>query len=655
MLDSPRILIVDDEPRMCESIGKLLARQNYHADKTQSSFEAVDWVARNPYDIAILDVVMPEMNGYDLMEVIKKASPKTYVIMMTGNASLEAAVQALRRGAYDYLKKPFEYDQLLNTIKNALQEQRLRKQYEIVNGKLAQSEERYKYLVKNSPDIIYTLDEDGNFSFVSDAVGTLLGYSPEDLIGRPCTEIISEEDLDGRKWFFRERRTGERATNGAEIRLKVDSNGSRPKEPRAGHLTFELKSTGMYETEPGLERARFLGTYGVARDISQRKHLENQLQHLERMEALGTLAGGIAHNFNNLLMGIQGNASLVLLDEDIPEKHRQRLNNIVEYVQSGSDLTGQFLGFARGGKYEVKPLDLNGLLARSAELFGRTRKEIRIVEDLAPGLWCVEVDERQIEQVLFNLYVNSWHAMPEGGELTISSENVRLEGNDAKSVNLSPGKYVLVSIRDTGTGIDEAILPRIFEPFFTTREVGKGTGLGLASAFGIINNHGGAIEVQSVKDKGSTFTIYLPASYEEASCRQAPSLRFVKGTETILLVDDEKMIVDVGTALLKELGYKVASAASGPEALEYYERNWRTIDLVVLDMIMPDMDGGRLYRELKEINPNVKALLSSGHGLEGRASRILKSGCNGFIQKPFNLDVLSKKLREILDTPGNVV
>lgn len=649
MIDSPRVLIVDDEPRMCESISLLLSKKQFQTHETQSCFQALEIAAQEAFDIAILDIMMPEMDGYELMERIVRVSPDTYIIMMTGNASLESAIRALKQGAYDYLKKPFEYDQLLNTVNNALQEKRLRRENALINGRLARSEEKYEYLVKNSPDIIYTLDADGNFSFISNAVQQLLGYAPGELIGKPYSRIIAEEDLEDRKWHFRERRTGDRATNGAEIRLKVSGNGHEPENTNVSKPTFELKSTGIYEDLPSEKGRRFQGTHGVARDISQRKTLENQLQHLERMEALGTLAGGIAHNFNNLLMGIQGNASIVLLDKDIKEKHRNRLNNIVEYVQSGSELTKQLLGFARGGKYEVRPLDLNHLIQQSAELFARTRKEIKILKKLAPDLWPVEVDGRQIEQVLFNLYVNAWHAMPGGGELTLETDNRQVTESLSRSLRLTPGKYVCVAVRDTGTGIEESIMPRIFEPFFTTRDVGKGTGLGLASAFGIAKNHGGTIKVESEKGKGTVFHIYLPASGAEVPEASETDMDFLTGTETVLLVDDEQMILDVGTALLKELGYSVHSAVSGPEAVELYRKDWEKIDLVVLDLIMPEMDGGKVFNELKQINPKVKVLLSSGHGLEGRASEILNSGCNGFIQKPFNLDELSRKIREILD------
>ncbi|MFP3929310.1 MAG: response regulator [Desulfobacteraceae bacterium] len=647
MQGSPRVLIVDDEPRMCQSLSMLLSKNDYDIRTANSGSEAMGWMSKEAFDAAILDIMLPDMSGHQLMEYLKERFPEIYVIMITGNASLDSALQALRQGAFDYLKKPFEFAQLVNTLQNALSQKQLREENIAMNGKLAVSEERYEYLVKHSPDIIYMLDSEGNFTFISDAVEHLLGYKPEELVGRHFSSIVVEEDLESCRWFFQERRTGERAASGVELRLKAKQG--KASESWGDHLTVELKSTGMYERRGGNGACVFLGTHGVVRDISRRKRLEAQLQHVERMEALGTLAGGIAHNFNNILMGIQGNASLMLLDKDPADSDYRRLENIIEYVQSGSDLTRQLLGFARGGKYEVRPIDMNGLVERTAEMFGRTRKDIRIIRDLREDLWSVEADERQLEQVLLNLYVNAWQAMPEGGEIFLTTSHLSVIPESPLSRELSPGDYVVISIRDTGMGIDESIRSRIFEPFFTTKEVGKGTGLGLASAFGIVKKHGGTIRVESRLGQGTTFNVYLPASGAEVPTEEKTKTKeLIKGSGTVLLVDDEAMILEVGTDLLKRLGYNVVTASSGPEAVDVFRERADEVDLVILDLVMPDMDGGKVYEALREIDPEVKALLASGHGLEGRATEVLEAGCDGFLQKPFNLDELSRKIGEVM-------
>ena len=367
------------------------------------------------------------------------------------------------------------------------------------------------------------------------------------------------------------------------------------------------------------------------------------------MEAIGTLAGGIAHDFNNLLMGIQGRTSLMLMNIDSSHPNYVHFKEIEDIVKRGADLTKQLLGFARGGKYEVKPTDINNLISKSSDMFARTKKEISVYGKYQEGIWTVEVDKGQIEQVLLNLYVNAWQAMPGGGELYLRTENITLDKSYVKPFDIKPGRYVKISISDTGIGMDEATRQRIFEPFFTTKEMGRGTGLGLASAYGIIKNHEGFINVYSEQGQGTTFNIYLPASDKEIIKEKELPCELLKGTETVLFVDDEEMIREVGGALLGQLGYKVLSAGNGKEAVEVYSNNKDKIDMVVLDMIMPEMGGDKAYDKMKEINPDIKVLLSSGYSVNGDATKIMKRGCDGFIQKPFNMKQLSKSIREILD------
>jgi PAS domain S-box-containing protein len=647
-----KILIADDEPRMCESLRLLLSNQGFDIVTTTSGREAMTLISREGFDLALLDIVMPDATGHQIMDHIKNASPETIVIAVTGHASLDSALGALRRGAYDYLRKPFEYEELLQTVHNALGQKRLKTEKAMVDSRLELSEERYRYLVQNSPDIIYMLDREEKFTFVSDAVERLLGYRSQDLVGMHYTSIVFGEDREKAKWYFNERRTGTRAANGVELRLLINPESERSRNAEAPFLTVELKSTGMYDKASGDKTKRLLGTHGVARDISRRKRLEARLQQAQKMETIGTLAGGIAHNFNNLLMAIQGYASLMLLNTDPSHPHYDKLKSIEQYIQSGADLTKQLLGFARGGKYDVKPIDINDLVARTVKMFGGTKKEIAIHENYRKDLRPVDADQGQIEQVLLNLLVNAWQAMPGGGELFLETRNVDMDPDAVRPYNLSPGIYVKISVTDTGIGMDEKTQRRIFEPFFTTKEMGRGTGLGLASAYGIIKNHNGIIDVVSRKGEGSTFTIYLPAS--KAAVRKedaAAQGEILKGPETVLFVDDEDMIVEVGAEILKALGYRVLTAKGGREAVELYRVKSGEIGIVILDMIMPGMGGGETYDALRKINPHVKVLLSSGYSIKGEASDILSRGCNGFIQKPFNIKALSMKIREILDGP----
>jgi CheY-like chemotaxis protein len=282
-------------------------------------------------------------------------------------------------------------------------------------------------------------------------------------------------------------------------------------------------------------------------------------------------------------------------------------------------------------------------------MFGRTKKEITIHREYQTGIWTVEVDAAQIEQVLLNLYVNAGQAMAGAGELYLRTKNVGINKNDVKPYDIEPGKFVEISVTDTGTGMDKDMQQKIFDPFFTTKEVSKGAGLGLASAYGIIKNHGGFINVNSEIGKGSTFYIYLPASGKKLIKEEKLPLETIKGKETVLLVDDQELIIDVGQQLLKKLGYKVLTARGGQEATEVYKKNKDRIGLVLLDMVMPGMGGEETYEVLKKIDPDIKVLVSSGYSLEGKAQLLLERGCNGFIQKPFKMDKLSQKIRGILD------
>jgi len=249
-----------------------------------------------------------------------------------------------------------------------------------------------------------------------------------------------------------------------------------------------------------------------------------------------------------------------------------------------------------------------------------------------------------------NLYINAWHAMLGGGDLYVETSNVELDENYTKPFGVKPGNYVKISVTDTGVGMDEAIQQRIFDPFFTTKEIGRGTGLGLASAYGIIKNHGGIINVYSKKDKGTTFNIYLPDSKKQLAIKEKKLAdEILRSKETVLFVDDEDMILDVGRDMLRKLGYKVLLAGSGKEAVEVYRKHKDKIDLVIVDMIMPDMGGSEAYDTMKEDDPGVKVLLSSGYSIDGQVTEILERGCDGFIQKPFNVKELSGKIREILD------
>lgn len=510
-------------------------------------------------------------------------------------------------------------------------EARFKKLYETSK----QAEEVYRSLIHSSADAIVIYDLNLKATYTSPMFTDVFGWTTEEL-------------CEGKIPYIPE---SEKAVTTPVLKDIIETG-----TPRQGFETKRATKDGRL-IEVSISASRFddhdgkpAGILMISRDISEKKRLEAQLQHIERMEAIGTLAGGIAHDFNNLLMAIQGSISLMRYDLEPSHPNYKNLLIIEKQIERGSRLTSQLLGYARKGKYEVRPLNINDVLTESVETFQRTRKDISIHFDLSPKLHPVEADAHQIEQVLINLFINASDAMTDGGDLYIKTRNVYSEDMRKKTYNPKPGEYIIMEIKDTGIGMDRKTMNRIFDPFFTTKDMGRGTGLGLASVYGIVKGHGGYIDVDSEKGQGTTFSIYLPATRKKEKKIPAGKSEAVKGHGTILLVDDESLILEVGASMLKALGYTVLTADGGRKALKIFDAHKEQIDMVILDMIMPDISGSRAFDQIREINPHVAVLLSSGYSISGKASEIIDRGCNGFIQKPYTIETLSEKIKEIMES-----
>ena len=418
------------------------------------------------------------------------------------------------------------------------------------------------------------------------------------------------------------------------------SQANRRLEEIVKNRTIELTDTNKNLRQEIDERHRL---------EKKRTELETQLQRAQKLEAIGTLAGGVAHDFNNLLMGIQGNTSVVLSRLDPDDPNYQKLVTAQSYVKKSSELANQLLGFARGGAYELKATDLNQLIEKVSKMFGRTKKEIVIFTHFKEGLLSVNVDRRQIEQVLLNLFINAAQAMPKGGRLYVQTDNVQLDKKFLEAHHLEPGMYVKVSVADTGIGIDPENIERVFDPFYTTKERGRGTGLGLASAYGIVKSHGGFIDVQSEVNKGSTFSFYIPPHEGREKKTENKKENVINGSGKILLIDDEDMILEEVGEMLATLGYEVVPAKGGSEAIKLFTKAKNEFDLVILDMIMPEINGSKTFERLRSINPQARILLSSGYSMNAVIQNLVDQGANGFIQKPFDRVILSHKIEKIIN------
>ena len=500
---------------------------------------------------------------------------------------------------------------------------------------LRESEEKFRMLVEQSPLGISLIGEDGRYRYVNPRFQEMFGYTIDDV-------------TTGKEWF-------NKAYPDDIYRRKVMEAWSEyQRQPQIGRslphvyrVTCKDGSHKEINFKPlNLKNHDHLVIY---EDITERLQLEQQLQQAKRIEAIGTLAGGIAHNFNNLMMGIQGRASLMTLELGNAHPQQEHIKAIEKQIVSASNLTRQLLGLARGGKYEVKPIDINELLHSSAAIFGRTRKDIQIHSKTFPSSLVVEADKRQIEQVFLNIFVNSIQAMPDGGDIYLETFPLNLNAAFCKPYGVMPGQYAKISIEDNGVGMSKETCQQVFDPFFTTKDKYMGTGLGLASAYGIVKNHGGIITVYSDPGHGTTISIYLPISEKTAHVEEHVEDMIIRGSGNILLVDDEDIIIDVSKPMLENLGYSVIVAKGGRNAVDSVSETGENVDLVILDLIMPDMDGSMTFDAIREIHPKMPIILSSGYSLKGKATDIMRRGCNAFIQKPFNISELSQLIRKVLD------
>jgi PAS domain S-box-containing protein len=499
---------------------------------------------------------------------------------------------------------------------------------------LRSSEEQYRHLVENINDVIYATDAQGVFTYLSPAVEAQSGYTPAELIGHTFADYVYQEDRPRILNQFEKLLTGH--LEPSEYRMVTKAGAIR---------WIRSSSRCIYHGD------QVVGVQGAYIDITEKRGLEEQLRQAHKMEALGTLAGGIAHDFNNILGIILGNAELALLNNPDGQPTRQLLEQIHQACMRAQTLVRQILSFSRKTPQELQLCHLGPIVQESLALLRTlipTTIELRL--DITATADVVLADPAQIHQVMINLVMNALQAMEDaGGVLEVSLVDLVLDEIAAQHHELKPGSYVQLTVRDTGGGIAPAIMGRIFDPYFTTKEVGKGTGMGLAVVHGIVTHHGGAISAQSVLGRGASFQVYLPVREAEPILAPPPTVSLASGQERILFIDDEQALVSMGKAFLESLGYDVVIETSSREALALFIRQPDGFDLVITDMTMPEMTGERLAKELRRIRPDIPIILCTGfsHHLNEEEAKAI--GIGAFLMKPFGLRELAETVWTVLE------
>jgi two-component system cell cycle sensor histidine kinase/response regulator CckA len=638
---------------MCQSLKRLLGDSGYEVETAESGLEALRCLEAEAFDLVLLDLMLPQMSGQEVLDHIRRRYPALPVIMISGIATIDAAVAALRAGAYDFIRKPLESEELLRRVRNALTQECLAREKAAIDRELEQSERRYRYLVDSSPDLIYTLDGEGRFTFVNAAFERLLGYEDEQVIGRHYSEVVSPQDLERSRYAFNERRTGGRATSGLELRLRHRPEagpGTRAEQGESGDpLPVELRAHGIYDRDPQDKERQFLGTHGVARDLRERKMLETHLQQEQKMEAIGRLAGGIAHDFNNFLAAIVGNIALAKMHARREDEVFGRLEQMEKASLRARDLTQQLITFAKGGAPVKVPGVLPDLI-RDAATFVLRGSKVKPKFLFPSDLWAAVFDPGQITQVMQNLVINAAQAMPQGGVVTLIGENVTT--TEAYRQPLKPGRYLRITVEDHGCGIPAENLSKVFDPFFTTKR--NGVGFGLSTSYSIIKSHGGYLTVESVVGMGTRFYIFLPAmaARSKAKVPARSEEKLYRGEGRVLVMDDDRLLQDVYQELLGKLGYSPKIVTGGEEALAAYRQalqDGEPFAVVIMDLTIPGGLGGKeTIQRLLAMDPEAVAIIASGYSNDPVMAHYAEYGFKGVVGKPFSAQRLSEVLHKAL-------
>ncbi|HEV8401050.1 MAG TPA: response regulator [Gemmatimonadales bacterium] len=633
-----RILLAEDNPDDAALIQRQLRQSGVdvairRVDSASLFRAALDEV--DP-DVILTDHSMPQFTARDALRIARDARPQTPVIVVTGSLDEETAADYIKDGAADYVLKT-HLVRLPAALVGALERRRALVATEAAHKALRGSEAKFAKAFNANPSGMAITTLEGRVVDVNEAFLRTLGYTRDEAIGSTTVELgLWRSDQE------RAHAIQETQHFGRVQQLEIEG---RTKESARRTLLY---SAELIELE-GVPHVLVLTT-----DVTERRQLEDQLRQAGKMEAVGQLAGGVAHDFNNILTAILGYADLLAEGLPAEDQRREDLDEIRKAAQRAAALTRQLLAFSRKQVLEPRALDVNVLVDNMDKMLRPIlgeNVELRAIP--APNLHAVRADPNQIEQVILNLAINARDAMSKGGKLTIETANVDLDEHyAARHATVVPGPHVMLAVSDTGTGMDAATQARIFEPFFTTKDPGRGTGLGLATVYGIVKQSGGSIWVYSELGRGTTFKIYLPAldAPAERIGPFVPVLDLV-GTETILLVEDDEQLLHMAHRALEARGYTVLAAGRGDVALQTARGHVGPIHLLLSDVTIPDMDGRTLAATLRAQRPDVRVLYMSGYADQAIVRHGVLDAMVAYLPKPFTTEAIARRVREVLDTP----
>ena len=642
-----RILHLEDEPDFSDLVRTLLEQEGYKVElvlvENHADFQAA--LASRTFDVVLADYILPTCNGLEALATARAQRPETPFLLVSGTIGEQAAIESLKAGATDYVLKLWP-ERLVPSVLRAVREAEERRQRKQMETELVRREKYFRTLTENALDILTVLNREGIYLYNSPSLKRVLGYEPGEMAGRNAFGFVHPEDQAGAREAF-------------QAALE------RPVQPVRVEFRFRHQDgSWRYLEAVGQSHVDDPAIGGVvinSRDVSDRKRAEaelreseNQLRQAQKMEAIGQLAGGVAHDFNNILTVIHGHASLLSAKAKLSGDNARSALQIGQAAERASALTRQLLTFSRRQVIQPRPLDLNEVVLNLTKMVGRVLGEdIALQVQYLSEPAVILADAGMIDQVLLNLVVNSRDAMPKGGSLNIAMERAVIDAaRAAQHRESSPGRFVCLTVSDTGCGISPEHLGRVFEPFFTTKEMGRGTGLGLATAYGIIKQHQGWIEVSSHVGRGTTVKVYLPGIAQPAqqAIDPPPLNQPVRGGhETILVVEDEAPVRELVCNLLTGYGYRVVQAESGGKAMELWQESRDDIDLLMTDLVMPDcMNGRELAERMWADRPELKVIFTSGYSADVVGKDFSRRGLN-YLQKPYQPAKLAIVVRDSLD------